>query len=119
MGSYIPESDRQALHCSHILGRSRRATRWHPWNALSLCAGHHAHMGMNPLEHAALAYSILGEKKHEALLMLGAKTVKFKKHDLDDLRANLKASWQDMQARMQAGEQDLEFEDPLPEHLVA
>ncbi len=119
MGEYIPGSDRQALHCSHILGRTRGATRWHPLNALSLCAQHHSHMGMNPLEHAKLARRLLGKEKYETLLDLGTKTVRLKKHDKADLIANLKASWEAMEAMEAAGETELEFSDPLPDHLAA
>lgn len=118
-GFYIPEDQRQGLHASHILSRNRRATRWHPKNALSLCAGHHAHMGMNPLKHAELALRILGKDEYENLKSLGADTVKLKKHHLKEIQANLKASWEDMKARRETGETGiLQFADPMPEGII-
>lgn len=116
---FVPEPDRQRLHCSHVLSRSRRATRWHPLNALSACASCHTHMGQNPLAHADLVKAKLGSEKYEILKHLGTKTIRLKKHHIKEIRANLRASWTDMEARRQAGETGrIEFEDPLPDSVA-
>lgn len=118
-GEFVPEPDRQRLHASHILSRSRRATRWSPINALSACASCHADLGQNPLAHAERVRAILGDEKYERLKALGNKTIRLKKHHVKELRANLRASWADMQARRQSGETGrIEFEDPLPDGVA-
>ena len=117
-GAYVPPGNaRLHLHTSHILSRNRRATRWHPLNAFSICASHHAHLGMNPLEHAILAKTLLGEKDYEYLLELGRLNIQLKRHHKIELVANLKASWEFMQAGEEAGDPG-DFEDPLPEGLI-
>ena len=119
-GEYVAAPDRQRLHCSHILSRSRGATRWHPQNAISACASCHSHVGQNPLVHAEKVKAILGNEKYEILKMLGNKTIRLKKHHIKEIRDNLKASWQDMQARRKSGETGrIEFEDPMPDSVWA
>ncbi len=119
-GKYVAEPDRQRLHCSHILSRSRRATRWHPLNAMSACASCHAVFGQNPLAHADAIREIRGHREYEVLKTLGMKTIRLKKHHIKEIRSNLKASWQDMQARRRAGETGrIEFEDPMPDSVWA
>ncbi len=77
-------------------------------------------MGQNPLAHADYVKAVLGIKKYEQLKALGNKTIRLKSHHIDEIRANLKASWQDMQARRKAGECGrLEFEDPMPDGVGA
>ncbi len=118
-GEFVPEPDRQRLHCSHVLSRSKRVCRWHPLNALSACAHCHALMGQSPLLHAERVRAILGDERYEQLKALGNKTIRLKKHHIKELRANLKASWADMQARRAAGETGrIEFEDPMPEDVL-
>ena len=43
------QNDPGNLHCAHIIGRRVKATRWHPMNAVSLCASCHAWFTDRPL----------------------------------------------------------------------
>ena len=118
-GRFVPEPDRQALHASHIVKRSRRMTRWLPLNAMSLCAEHHSILEMNPLIHADWVKSKIGQDKYEYLKLMGSKNLALKKQHLKALTKNLKASWEDMQARREAGETGrIEFLDPMPEGIT-
>ena len=77
-------------------------------------------MGQNPLVHADLVRAKMGNEKYEILKHLGNKTIRLKKHHIKEIRSNLKASWQDMQARRKAGETGrIEFEDPMPDDIWA
>ena len=81
-GKYFPEGPaRRGLHCSHVLGRAKKATRWHPLNALSLCYGHHRIVGAQPLEHRRLAREILGDEQFEELVRLSNTTKKWPAHE--------------------------------------
>ena len=49
-GCYVPEGERQRLHCSHIVSRKYRRLRWEPLNAVSHCAMCHSHLTDRPHE---------------------------------------------------------------------
>lgn len=118
--TYYPEGNRSGLECSHFFTRSRKSIRWHPLNAAAHCTGCHSHLGGNPIEFANWILSHLTPKDYLLLTALAGRIVPLKKHDLDDIHANLKASWEDMQARRASGETGrLEFESPYSEHLTA
>ncbi len=118
-GKYFPEGHRQGLECSHLFTRARKSGRWHPVAAVAHCTGCHSYLGGNPLEFAAWIESRLSPKDYLLLTTLAGKIVRLKKHDLADIHANLKASWQNMQARREAGETGrIEFDDPYPDHLT-
>ena len=38
----------QVLQCAHIIGRANLFLRWNPFNALSLCSGHHIYYTYHP-----------------------------------------------------------------------
>ncbi len=117
--TYYPEGNRSGLECSHFFTRSRKSIRWHPLNAAAHCTGCHTRLGGNPLEFADWIHTYLGKQQRAILRARNGQLLRLKKHDLADIHANLKASWQDMQARREAGETGrLEFESPYPEHLA-
>lgn len=116
----FPEGHRNGLECSHFFTRSRKSVRWHPLNAAAHCTGCHTLLGGNPMEFADWIRDHLGRQRSAVLRACSGQLVRFKRHDLDDIHANLKASWAHMQARRAAGECGrLEFDDPLPEHFGA
>ncbi len=118
-GTYYPEGSRQGLDCSHFYTRSRRFVRWNPWNAAAHCVGCHSELGGNPVEFARWINDHLGWEKAGKLEVIANRPVRLKQHRLRDIKANLKASWEDMQARRKAGETGrIEFENPMPEGLV-
>ena len=48
-----------------------------------------------------------------------AKIIHLKEHHKKEIHANLKASWEDMQSRREAGETGrIEFLDPMPEGVL-
>ncbi len=114
------EHQRGGLECSHFYTRSRRSVRVHPLNSAAHCTGCHTWLGGNPLEFGKWIEAHLGTKKTLHLQTLSRQLVNLKKHDKADIHANLKASWEDMQARRKAGEAGrLEFEDPMPDDVWA
>ncbi len=119
-GTYFPEDKRQGLHCSHHFSRRKRSVRWHPNNASAACFTCHQTLGENPVIFHDWIKGHLGDEKFAALRVQAQKIVTLKKHDKADIHANLKASWEDMQARRKAGEVGrLEFEDPMPDEVWA
>lgn len=119
-GRPFPEGQRQGLHCSHHFSRRKRSIRWNPDNASAHCFACHQTLGENPVLFHDWIKGHLGDEKFAALRVQAERLVRLKKHDLTDIHANLKASWQDMQARRKAGEAGrLEFDDPMPDTVWA
>ncbi len=108
-GRYHPEDKRQSLHCSHHFSRRKKSIRWHPNNASAACFSCHQLLGENPVLFHDWIRGHLGDKKFTALKVQAERIVRLKKPDLAEIHENLKAAW---------ASEELEFEDPLPEHLT-
>ncbi len=116
---YFPEGQRQSLHCSHHFSRRKRSIRWNPDNASAACFSCHQKLGENPVLFHDWIKGHLGDEKFAALRVQAERIVHLKKHDKADIYENLKASWEDMQARREAGETGrIDFEDPMPEDVL-
>lgn len=77
-------------------------------------------LGENPVIHHDWIKGHLGDEKFAVLRIQAERIIRLKKHDKADIYENLKASWQDMQARRKAGEAGrLEFDDPMPDGVWA
>lgn len=57
----------QALHCSHLHGRGKYATRFDPRNARSICYGCHQYLGAQPEMHRQWFREHLGPYDYDAL----------------------------------------------------
>ena len=119
-GRYFPEDARQGLHCSHHFSRRKRSIRLSPLNASAHCFSCHQTLGENPVLFHDWIKGHLGDEKFAALRIQAERLVRLKKHDRADIYSNLKASWEDMQARRKSGEMGrIEFEDPMPDDVWA
>ena len=108
-GRYFPEGARQGLHCSHHFSRRKKSVRFSPINASAACFHCHQTLGENPVLFHEWIAGHLGPEKFAALKIQAERVIRLKKHDLVEIHANLKAAWDS---------EELEFEDPMPEHLV-
>src|SRR3990167_4423592 len=67
-----PPPPTMALHCAHFIGRSNKATRFDPDNAIALCYGCHSHLdGAGREEFREFMLGRLGKKKFAELLRKG------------------------------------------------
>lgn len=117
---YFPEGDRRGLECSHFFSRRKRSVRWSPDNAAAHCFSCHQNLGENPIVFKKWIADYLGEKRLANLESRAQTIIRLKKHDLADIHANLKASFEDMAGRRKKGEWGrLEFIDPMPDYLAS
>ncbi len=117
--TYFSEGNRSGLECSHFFTRSRKSGRWNPLAAAAHCTGCHKELGSNPIQFHRWILAHLGPKKTSQVEALSAKIIHLKKHHKEEIHANLKASWEDMQARRKAGETGrIEFDDPMPDDIL-
>ncbi|MGI9489068.1 MAG: hypothetical protein ACR2RF_24925 [Geminicoccaceae bacterium] len=109
---YFPEGPgRRMLHCSHFFSRRKQSTRFDPENAAAHCFSCHKKLEENPLDFAEWVKAHLGNGTAEKLRIRSATIVKRNKADKEDLYQDMKAAWDDLQARRRAGETGrLEFE---------
>lgn len=127
-GKFFPEGVRRGLECSHHFSRRKRSVRWDPSNASAHCMSCHQKLGENPVEfrdwiseELYRRYRLSGghlkmNSPLDDLSRRANQVVHLKKHHLEELYANLKASHAHMLAQRAAGESGwLEFEDPIPE----
>ncbi len=106
----------ESLQCSHHVSRKYRLLRWHPLNAACHCARCHGLFTDFPVDHGEWIAGHLGAANLATLRAMKRPVGRLKKHDLADILANLKASWQQMQAERAAGVTGrIEFESPYPE----
>lgn len=79
------------LQCSHIQSRKHNMTRFHASNATALCAAHHAYLESRPLTHAAFAKHLIGEEKHDEIILLSNQVANYR---LDDFVSIMNHYWQ-------------------------
>lgn len=107
---YFPEGDRQGLDTAHFFGRRKRATRFHPDNASSLCRGCHSVMDANPRAHTQWTVGRIGSYELDALEFLSNQVMKWSKDDMAKLYQSMKDELKDMQVKRMNGEtKRLEF----------
>lgn len=112
-GVYVPEGERQRLHCSHIISRKYRRLRWEPLNAVAHCAKCHAYLTDRPNEFGRWVEDYLGRPHSDRLTELSQEIGKYSKPVLEDIYRNMRASLEVMQLERSAGKQGrLEFESP-------
>ncbi len=64
---YTPPT--KGLHCSHLMGRGKEATRYEPLNATALCHGCHSYLTAHPAEHTAFQVKRLGQDTVDKLIL--------------------------------------------------
>jgi hypothetical protein len=112
-GCYVPEGERQRLHCSHIVSRKYRRLRWEPINAVAHCAMCHSHLTDRPHEFGRWVDETLGRSVSDRLSELSQPIGKYSKPQLEDIYQNLKASLKQIQMQRADGETGrLDFESP-------
>ena len=90
-GIFIPEGERQKAHCAHIIGRKWRGGRWHPENAVCLCASCHAVFTDNPLDWTRWLEKHLGHGHLELLQERRRQPIKYTGADRKDMLAHYRA----------------------------
>lgn len=85
------------MHCSHIYGRRNLATRWHPDNAICLCAACHKDLGDDPIQHAAFARAYLGDTRYDALVLLANSVWKWRRADKVEMYQHYKGELRRLQ----------------------
>jgi hypothetical protein len=96
-GKYYEDGNRQGLHCSHLLTRRSRATRWHSSNACAHCFSCHQKFGGHPLDAAQFIEDRLGKDGAEEIRYLHSLPIKLSKTDLQDVAIDLKAQLKAME----------------------
>lgn len=87
-GRPFPERKGQDAHCSHFYSRKFNSTRWHPLNALCLCASCHAIVTDDPAEHYSLYLRVLGEGALTLLRERKEKIVRYRELDKAQMRTH-------------------------------
>lgn len=95
---YPPGVGRMGIHCSHLWGRAKQSTRYHPLNAFCHCLGCHNFFTANPVLFAEWAEARLGPEEFANLRILAHQTIKRSKGDKEDLYDDMKAALQRMDA---------------------
>ncbi len=81
---------RDNLQAAHGFGRTHWATRFEPWNGVTLCRGCHVKYTHRPLEWTALLKQWWGEKLYEEREIMARRIVKRKRADYERIVADLK-----------------------------
>ena len=111
------EQNSQGLHCSHFWGRRRRALRWHPMNAASHCFRCHQHLGENPVLFTKWIRHHL-DGQFDRMSELSHVITHWKKHDLEQIRVELRDEWSRMQRERNEGKRGrIEFNVPFLDDL--
>lgn len=63
----VHPSNSRGLHCAHMFGRGKYATRFDPENACALCYGCHRYLDTHPHEKREFFRKRLGDEAFEAL----------------------------------------------------
>lgn len=101
---YFPEGERMGLDTAHFFGRRKRATRYHPENAIAFCRGHHSVMDANPRQFTRYMVGQIGSEALDQLEFLSNTVVKWSKDDMAKLYGSMKSELEDMQERRMNGE---------------
>lgn len=80
-GKFYPEDERQALDCSHFVGRAHKGTRWDEENAACHCRGCHQHLGANPIIFVDWIINHMGGQRYAALRARAAKPTRISTFD--------------------------------------
>ena len=111
--------DNETVQCAHIQGRRHRATRWHPWNAICLDYKCHRFYTEHPLEFSLFLqqeHKIFTARQLDDVIALSHSTPRYRKAELEEIRLNLKASYEKMMMERRAGVTGrIEFDSPYPE----
>ena len=84
----------ESLDAHHIIGRANRSTRWDLENGITLCKKHHVFSNEfsahgTPVKFTHWLEEQKGREWVEALVRKGNETVKFSKHDKEELYEQL------------------------------
>lgn len=90
-GRMFPERKGQDAHCSHFLSRKFNSTRWHPDNAVCLCASCHAVVTDDHDEHVTLIKRILGSVRYERLKQRKQLVVRYRPADKREMSKHYRA----------------------------
>ena len=103
------------LHCSHLVNGRRFSVRWNPYAAAAHCWFCHDHLGHRPTEMKKWRREYLGKERAAEIEALRNKSLRLNPDQIEDIHANLKASYEHMLAQRAAGESGwIEFESPYP-----
>ncbi len=80
-GKFYPEGERNALDCSHFVGRAHKGTRWDEDNAACHCRGCHQHLGANPILFVDWILNHMGGQRYAALRARAAKPTRITTFD--------------------------------------
>lgn len=80
-GKFYPEGERNALDCSHFVGRVHKGTRWSEDNAAAHCRGCHQHLGANPILFVDWILNHMGDQRYASLRARAAKPTKITTFD--------------------------------------
>ena len=106
----------QGLDCSHYWGRRGKSTRWLPLNCSALCQGCHSYLDDNPHDHTEWKRQQVGEENYQRLVEYNRVITHWKKHDLEEIKRQLKAQWTVMKSMRDKGyEGRIEFSIPFVE----
>jgi hypothetical protein len=110
---YEPNS--QGLHCSHLVGRRHRGTRWHPDAAAAHCYSCHQKLGANPIVFRNWIVRHLGEARALAIQARAQAVCKLSKPDLKEIEMQLACLLREMNVARTRGRQGrIEFPSPYP-----
>ena len=103
-GTYYPHGERQGIHCSHLWGRARQSTRFHPMNAFCHCLGCHQFFTANPVLFHRWALVQLGGRNFVDLEVEANRTLKRSRAQKEDLYEEMKSQLKHMESLRAQGE---------------
>ena len=101
------------------MSRRHTALRWHPDNAVAHCFSCHQRLGENPVLFHEWIVDKFGKERIDFLRQAIQSPVKLSKADKEQIHQTLKSEAAKQQARRALDIMSrLEFESPLPSHLL-
>lgn len=82
--------DQAQIQCAHIMGRRSTGLRWHPQNAVALCARCHMFFTSHPFEWVEWCNDKFGEEKVTRLRQAASKPVKWTKAQKEDIYRHMR-----------------------------
>lgn len=98
------EENSMSLHCSHILSRRHRTTRWCVLNVQALCISCHGWAGGNPNDFTDWIIAFIGANNLDNLRLQSNSLIKVSKKDEKDIATHYRKQLKEITRKRSSGE---------------
>lgn len=92
------------MHCAHIISRTYKLTRYHPDNAMTLCARCHDYYGKHPVQFGDFVREKQGDEMPDIIREIAHSKRKVIKLEWEDLYQDYRKQYKEMLKKRDAGE---------------